>query len=319
VIVLINIYNSDIQSEELKEIQEIKKGCWINIEKPTEEEISRICREINIEQDFIRYSLDEEEKPRIDQEDRDGTTLFIVDVPTIEKTEEGFSYSTEPLGLIVVRDEYFLTISLDKTIIMENFKRGKIKGFSTFKKSRFILQILYKNAEYYLNYLKRINQEKEIAEKSLKKSMQNKELLKLLDIQKSLVYFETSIKANELVMEKTLKGKYIKLYEEDEDILEDAIIENRQAMEMSQVYTNILKGTMDAYGSIISNNLNGVMKFLTSITIFLAIPTMLSGFWGMNVPVPFAQNNFGFIGIIIFSLILTILVGIWLKKKDMLN
>ena len=316
---MINIYNTNTSNGELEEIQEIRKGCWINLENPTQEEISKLCKEINIEQDFISYALDYEEKPRIDSEDEDGTILFIIDIPTVKKKEEGFSYYTIPIGMIVVRDEYFITVGLEDSVIIDAFKKGKVKSFSTFKKSRFILQILYKNAEYYLNYLKRINQEKEIAEKSLNKSMKNRELLKLLDIQKSLVYFETSIKANELVMEKTLKGKYIKLYDEDEDILEDAIIENRQAMEMSQTYSNILKGTMDVYGSIISNNLNGVMKFLTSITIFLAVPTMISGFWGMNVPVPLAQNNNSFLAIVLFSVFLTGIVAVWLKKKDMLN
>ena len=136
--------------------------------------------------------------------------------------------------------------------------------------------MLYLNSSYYLSYLKQINKETEIAEYILKNSMKNKELLKLLSLEKSLVYFTTSLKSNELVMEKTLRGKIIKLYEDDEDILEDAITENRQAIEMAKIYSDILNGTMDAYASIISNNLNGVMKFLTSITIVLAIPTMIS-------------------------------------------
>lgn len=316
---MINIYNSNLETGELEEIKDVERGCWINMENPTEKEIFEMSKKLNIESDFIQYALDYEEKPRIDQEDKDGTTLFIVDIPTVKNTEQGFSYYTIPLGMIVVRDDVFITVCLENSKIIEMMQKGKVKGFSTFKKSRFILQLLYKNAEYYLTYLKRINRERELAENVLKTSLKNQELLKLLDIQKSLVYFETSIKANELVMEKTLKGKYIKLYEEDEDILEDAIIENRQAMEMSQIYTNILKGTMDAYGSIISNNLSGVMKFLTSITIFLAVPTMISGFWGMNVTVPFADSDFGFIFLILFSVLLTVAVAIWLRRKDMLN
>lgn len=316
---MVDIYNSNIETGKLEKVTEIKKGCWINLENPTEEEIQRICKEVNIEQDFICYALDYEEKPRIDQEDEDNTILFIIDVPTGKSTENGFSYYTMPLGMIVVRDDIFITVSLYSTPVIERFKRGNLKNFLTFKKSRFILQILYENASYYLMYLKRLNKESQIAETVLKKSMRNKELLKLLNIQKSLVYFETSLKANELVMEKTLRGKVIKMYEDDEDILEDAIIENRQAMEMSQIYTDILKGSMDAYGSIISNNLNSVMKFLTSITIFLAVPTMISGFWGMNVPVPFTDSTLGFWGIIGFSAILTLIVAIWLKKKDMVN
>ena len=149
--------------------------------------------------------------------------------------------------------------------------------------------------------------------------MKNQELLKLLSLDKSLVYFTTSIRSNEAVMERTLRGKIIKLYDEDEDILEDAITENKQAIEMSKIYSDILNGTMDAYASIISNNLNGVMKFLTSITIILAVPTMISSFWGMNVALPFENSPFGFLIMILIAVFMTILITIWLKRKDMLN
>ena len=149
--------------------------------------------------------------------------------------------------------------------------------------------------------------------------MKNKEVLHILDLEKSLVYLATALKSNELVMEKTMRGKIIKLYEEDEDLLEDAIIENKQAIEMSQIYSNILNTTMEAYASIISNNLNRVMKILTSITIIIAIPTLIASFWGMNVPVPFENNSSGFLLMILVSLILTIIATLWLKKNDMLN
>lgn len=213
----------------------------------------------------------------------------------------------------------FLTVSLRKNKIIESFEKRKIKNFQTYKKTRFIFQILYLNSSYYLNYLKQINKETEIAEYILKNSMQNKELLKLLSLEKSLVYFTTSLKSNEIVMEKTLRGKIVKLYEEDEEILEDAITENRQAIEMAQIYSNILNGTMDAYASIISNNLNGVMKFLTSITIILAVPTMISSFWGMNVKLPFENSPMGFLIMVLIAIIMTIAVTLWLNKKDMLK
>ena len=316
---MINIYNSNLENGLLEKTDEIKKGCWINLENPTEEEILMICDKVNIEQDFIRYALDYEEKPRIDIEDKDDTKLFIIDVPTVKKDDETYSYYTIPIGMIVVRDDFFITVSIEKNQIIEKFKKGNVRGLITYKKSRFILQVLYENAVYYLMYLKALSKQKEIAEKALKKSMKNQELMKILNIQNSLVYFETSLKANEVVMEKTRRGKIIQLYEEDEDILEDAIIENKQAMEMTQIYSNILESTMDAYGSMISNNLNVIMKFLTSITIFLAVPTMISGYWGMNVPVPFAGDFNSFWWIVVFSLVLTFLVGVWLKRRDMLN
>lgn len=316
---MINIYNSNLENGKLEKTEEITKGCWINLDKPTEKEIKEVCGKVNIEQDFIRYALDYEEKPRIDIEDRDDTKLFIIDVPKMKKTDDAYSYYTIPIGMIVVRDDIFITVNVESNQIIEKFKQGKIRGFSTYKKSRFILQVLYENAVHYLTYLKKLSKEKQATEEALKKSMKNQELMKLLNIQNSLVYFETSLKANEVVMEKTLRGRIIKLYEEDEDILEDAIIENKQAMEMTQIYSNIIEGSMEAYGSMISNNLNVVMKFLTSITIFLAVPTMISGYWGMNVPVPFTENGIAFWVIVGFSILLTIFVGIWLKKRDMLN
>lgn len=316
---MIKVYNSDLQTNELKISKEIKKGSWISLTNPTEDEIKKICEEVKIREDFIRYSLDYEEKARIDEEDEDGTILFIIDVPIIEKEKETEIYTTMPLGMIVVRDEYFITVSLKKNVIIDSFEKKRVKGFSSYKKSRFLLQIMFTNASHYLTYLKQINKETEIAESILKNSMKNRELLKLLSLEKSLVYFTTSLKSNELVMEKTLRGKILKLYDEDEDILEDAIIENKQAIEMSKIYSDILNGTMDAYASIISNNLNGVMKFLTSITIILAIPTLIASLWGMNVPVPLQNHQFGFPILVVASILVTLIAVIMLKRRDLLN
>ena len=316
---LLKIYSTDVETNQLQEIKEFKKGSWINLVNPSENEIKKVCESINIQEDFIRDALDYEEKARIDSEEDDNTILFVLDVPIIEKGEDNDIYTTMPLGMIVVRDDFFITVSLRKNKVIEDFEKRKIKNFQTYKKTRFIFQIFYLNASYYLTYLKQINKETEIAEYILKNSMKNKELLKLLSLEKGLVYFATSLKSNEMVMEKTMRGKIVKLYEDDEDILEDAIIENRQAIEMAQIYNNILNGTMDAYASIISNNLNGVMKFLTSITIVLAIPTMISSFWGMNVKLPFENSNLGFIIMVAIAVVLTLGVTWWLKRKDMLN
>ena len=316
---MLKIYHTDMETEKTEEIKEFKKGSWISLINPSENEIKTVCENVNIQDGFIRDALDFEEKARIDVEDDDNTILFVVDVPIIEKNEENDIYTTMPLGMIVVRDDFFITVSLRKNKVIEDFEKKKIKNLQTYKKSKLIFQILYLNSSYYLMYLKQINKETEIAEYILKNSMRNKELLKMLSLEKSLVYFTTSLKSNELVMEKTMRGKIIKLYEDDEDILEDAIIENKQAIEMAKIYSDILNGTMDAYASIISNNLNGVMKFLTSITIVLAIPTMVSSFWGMNVNLPFQNSPIGFIIMIAISLALTLLVTWWLKKKDMLN
>lgn len=313
---MLSIYNTDLKTNKFEKIEEFKPGSWINLVNPTAEEIESVCSNLNIEDEFIKYPLDYEEQARIDIED--DMILFVIDVPIIEENNGEKSYSTMPLGLIVVRDEYFISVSLKRNRIIESFEKEKVKGMFTYKKTRFLLQILYLNASYYLNDLKKINKEAENTVQLLQKSMRNKELIQLLNLENSLVYITTSLKANELVMEKTSRGKILKSYEEDDEILEDAIIENRQAMEMGKIYSDILSGTMDAYASIISNNLNVVMKLLASITILLSVPTLIASIWGMNVPLPFTNNPHGFAIVIGISVLISVIAFVWLKKKDML-
>ena len=313
---MLNIYNTDLKTNKFEKIKEFRPGSWISLVNPSEDEIKTVCTNLKIEDEFIKYPLDYEEQARIDIED--DMTLFVVDVPIIEDGKDGKTYSTMPLGLIVVRDEFFITVSLKKNRIIDAFEKGRVKGMCTYKKTRFVLQILYLNASYYLNDLKKINKEAENTVLALQKSMRNKELIQLLNLENSLVYITTSLKANELVMEKTSRGKVLKSYEEDDEILEDAIIENRQAIEMGKIYSDILSGTMDAYASIISNNLNVVMKLLASITLVISVPTLVASIWGMNVPLPFANNPHGFTIVIGISMIISIVALVWLKKKDML-
>ena len=316
---MFKMYNTNIETNVTEETKRFIRGNWINMVSPSEEEIQEVCKNIKIQEDFIRYALDPEEKARIDIEEDDSTILFIIDTPIMEIESGVKIYSTMPIGVIFVRDDYIITVSLHKNHSIEELEKKKLKNIITYKKSRMLLQIFYSNAEMFLNLLKKLNKETEIAENVLKNSMKNKELLKLLSLEKGLVYFTTSLKSNEVVMEKTMRGNLIKLYDEDEDILDDAIIENKQAIEMAKIYRDILTGTMDAYASIISNNLNGVMKYLTSITIILAIPTMIASYWGMNVNVPMQNNPFGFILIVMISLLIGIIATLWLKKKGMLD
>lgn len=314
---MVKFYYTDLITDKTDEVEDIKLGSWIDMCNPTEEEIKDICNKLEIEEQTIKYALDYEEKARIDQDEEEGTTLYIIDTPIIEREDDSIIYSTIPFGVIFVRDEYIITVSLKNNKLIDKIKANK--NIYTYKKSRLLLQIIYTNAQLFLDSLNNINKESEVAKGVLKTSMKNKEVLHILDLEKSLVYLATALKSNELVMEKTMRGKIIKLYEEDEDLLEDAIIENKQAIEMSQIYSNILNTTMEAYASIISNNLNRVMKILTSITIIIAIPTLIASFWGMNVPVPFENNSSGFLLMILVSLILTIIATLWLKKNDMLN
>ncbi len=314
---MMKIYRTVDEQGFFREQTKLEKGCWINLINPTAQEINTLCNSIGVREEFIRYPLDQEEKARIDVED--DQTLIVIDLPTVEKNDgeiEGFT--TIPIGMIVVRDDYFITVCTAESPILREFIDCRVKGFFTFKKTRFILQILYKTAVYYLNYLKFINRETDKAENRLQKSMRNQELIRLLELEKSLVYFTTSLKSNEIVMEKLMRSKFIKMYEEDEDILEDAIIENRQAIEMGTIYRDILSGTMDAYASVISNNLNIVMKFLASVTIVISIPTIVSSIWGMNVAgLPFANDAFGFIKVMGIAFLTSLIAWIWLKKRDM--
>lgn len=316
---MFTMYKTDLETNLTEETTKYEKGNWIHMVSPSDEEIKTVCENINIQEDFIRYALDPEEKARIDVEDDDNTILFIIDTPIMEIESGARIYSTMPIGVIFVRDDYIITVSYSKNPILEEFTKRRIKTVVTYKKSRMLLQLFYSNSEMFLNMLKKLNKETEIAENVLKNSMKNKELLKLLSLEKGLVYFTTSLKSNEVVMEKTMRGNLIKLYDEDEDILEDAIIENKQAIEMAKIYRDILTGTMDAYASIISNNLNGVMKYLTSITIILAIPTMIASYWGMNVPVPMQESPIGFIMIVLISVLIGMIALIWLKRKGLLD
>ena len=313
---MLKIYNTDLETNKFEEVKELKKGVWINMVNPSDSEIKRICKETGVEEDFLRYPLDYEEQARIDIED--NSILFIIDVPIIEETKEGKSHTTMPLGIIFVNDDYFITVSLKKNSIIDAFEKGKIRSLYTYKKTRFLLQILYLNSAHYLETLKKINKEAEATTAILKKSMRNKELIQLLNIENSLIYVTTSLKSNELVMEKTLRGKIIKMYEEDEDILEDAAIENRQAMEMVTTYSAILNGMIDVFGTMVSNNLNLVMKFLTSITILISIPTLIASILGMNVTFPFSTGVYGFWIVVGVSVLATLLTWIYLKKKDLM-
>jgi len=319
---MLAIYKT-VEGEGLKDLNLIyEKGCWIHMVDPTDEEVSHAVGASGIPAEVIKYALDEEESSRIDYDD--NYVLIIIKIPVISNGV----YDTLPLGMIITHD-CFTTVCLNANPVMDEFIKIPQKDFYTYKKTRFLLQILFKTATYYLRYLKLIDRKSEDVEKKLHQSMKNQELIQLLKLEKSLVYFTTSLKSNEIVMEKLLKSRLlkglhmpedrglIKMYEEDEDLLEDVITENKQAIEMSEIYSSILSGTMDAYASVISNNLNIVMKFLTSVTIVLTIPTLIASLYGMNVPIPFQQSSFAFTGILITSFVISLVTVIVFVKRKM--
>ncbi len=313
---MIHIYKSISENDHtLKSLEAMEPGCWVNIVAPSEDELVLVSKKTGVPLDFLKAPLDDEETSRIDTED--NNTLIILDIPFTEMEDNSLTYDTYPIGIIHTEKE-IITICLKNSKIIQDFVDGKIKSFYTFKRSRFILQILNRISTFYLLYLRQIDKKSVLIEKRLHKSMKNRELIQLLSLEKSLVYFSTSLKSNEITLEKMLKIDFMQKYEEDKDLLEDVIIEHKQAIEMTDIYSNILSGTMDAFASVISNNLNIVMKLLASITIVMAIPNMISGLFGMNMLyIPFANNPNGFfivIGIIVGLSLASIAI---LYKKDM--
>ena len=301
----------------MHEKEEMQPGCWIALTNPTASEIIDIADTYQIDSDHLRAPLDEEERSRIEVEDE--YTLILVDIPSIEERNGKDWFVTIPLAIITTKD-VLITVCLEETPVLTSFMDGRVRDFHTFMKTRFILQILYKNATQFLQYLRIIDKKSEVIERKLHQSQKNEELIELLELEKSLVYFTTSLRSNEVVLEKLLRIEKIKKYPEDTDLLEDVIVENKQAIEMANIYSGILSGTMDAFASVISNNLNIVMKFLATVTIVLSIPTMIASFYGMNVNshgMPFADSPYGFAIVLGLTLLLSLFVAYIFNKKDL--
>ncbi|MDY3918621.1 MAG: magnesium transporter CorA family protein [Candidatus Limivivens sp.] len=301
----------------IHQVNEAQEGCWIALINPTATEILEIANEYGIEQDDLRAPLDEEERSRIETED--NYTMILVDIPMIEERNDKDWYGTIPLS-IVLTDDIIFTVCLEDTPVLSAFMDGRVRNFFTYKKTRFILQILYKNATMFLHYLRIIDKKSELVEKNLHKSTRNEELLELMELEKSLVYFTTSLRSNEVVLERLLKTESIKHYPEDAELLEDVIIENKQAIEMANIYSGTLSGMMDTFASVISNNMNMIMKFLTTVTIVMTIPTMIFSAYGMNlksVGMPFADSPWGFLIVILISLLISLVVALIFSKKDL--
>ena len=302
---------------EMRQLDEPEKDCWVSLVKPTEKELAEVAERFAIEPDDLRAALDEEERSRIELED--NYTLILVDIPAVERNKGKDIYTTMPLGIILARDA-IITVCLEETPVLYALKQKHANDLRTHMRTRFVLQILYRNASLYLQYLRVINKLSDKIEQKLHGSTENRELIELLELEKSLVYFTTSLRSNEVVLEKLLKSERIKKYPEDEDLLEDVIVENRQAIEMSNIYSGILSGMMDAFASVISNNLNIVMKFLAVMTIVLSVPAIIFAAYGMNVNsagMPLANSPFGFLAIVLASLAVSVVVAVYLAKKKM--
>ncbi|MBR3722465.1 MAG: magnesium transporter CorA family protein [Selenomonadaceae bacterium] len=299
---MLNIFYSDNDGalQELT-LDTLKTGAWISITDPTPYELKLVGEVTEVEPDFLRSALDDEERSHTDVED--NAVLVLTNVPVVRDGE----YDALPLGVILTED-YIITVCLEETPVMAEFNVRTAKLFRTFKRTRFLFQILYKSVTYYLKYLRQISRQSEEIEDRLRVSMKNKDILRLLELQKGLTYFNAALRSDGVVLDKLLRHRtnhgstnIIRIYEEDEELLEDVIIENKQAREMVEMYGKILARQADTFSSIISNNQNSVMKFLAAITIIIAIPTVIASFFGMNVPIPFGENQNGFLYIMLIA------------------
>lgn len=299
----------------LTQITQYKKQCWVDMVNPTDDEVDDVASFTGVPEDMIKAALDEEERARTEFDD--GSSMFVVDCPIIEEGESGDTYSTLPLAIIYNKD-CIITVCLKGNPVLKDFITGRVKVYCD-KPVGFILNFMLGNAKRFLNCLKQIDRKAHRVQAELSKAPKNEEILQLLDLENALVYFSTSLNSNYKVHEKLSKVEAVATREDYQDLYDDMVIESSQAIEMCKIYKDILSVSMDAYSSVISNNANDTMKKLTVVTILLAIPTMIAGFWGMNMPVPFQAFNgetstIWFWVVVITTLLMTSVVAVFMLK-----
>ncbi|RMF28014.1 MAG: magnesium transporter CorA family protein [Bacteroidetes bacterium] len=303
----------------LVELQEPEVSCWINITPPFSiEELEEVAQQFDVPLDFLTDSLDIDERSRYEREE--DVRLIVLNTPLANSMEEDIDafFITVPIGIILTI-EHIITISAYENPVLQLFLDGKVKNFDPADDSLFVLQIMEQTVYRFMNALKELNHRRNLIEKELYSSSRNEELKQLLSIEKSLVLLVNSLSANELLKMKMKRTDFLSISDDEDktDLFEDIIIDNSQALEMANVYANILNGTMDAYGSIISNNLNITMGRLTLITIVLMVPTLVASFYGMNVQLPFSESEGSFWGILVVSLLLSMLVSLYFQRKQL--
>jgi magnesium transporter len=308
---MITIYRGT--GPDIEIVEQPSSGCWINVIDPLSEETARLAQTLSIPQDFFTYPLDMDERARIEKEN--GATLIVLRVPWFQGQASDVPYLTAPLG-IVLGDSFIATVSKIETGVVQALIGAR--ELSTAKRNRFLLRVLRITANLYLQDLRKIDSTVDVLEDRLQHSLRNRELRELLKYQKSLVYFTTALKSNELILRNLEKSQMFQKYPDDLDLLEDVLTEVQQAIEMTNISSNILSQMMDAFASIISNNVNSVMKFLASVTIILSLPTMIASFYGMNVPIHLSEQSWAFPLIVATSLLVCGIVGVLFWRKDWL-
>lgn len=307
------------EGAQLIELESYIGADWININPPFQQnELIKFAADLDIPLDFLTDSLDIDERSRYELEEE--IKLILLNTPVLAEAEGENEpiYITVPVG-IVLTPEHIITITSMESPVLKRFFDGRVKYFDPSNHTLFVLQILEQTVYRFLTCLKKLNLKRNLIEKELYDSSRNRELKRLLSIEKSLVYFVNSLSSNELLKLKMKRTDFLKIRADEyqSDLFEDIIVDNGQALEMSNVYTNILNGTMDAYGSIISNNLNRTIQRLTTITIILMVPTLIASYYGMNVPLPYQEANFSFVYLMIISVILSALLAWYFQRKRM--
>ncbi len=297
----------------LETLPQAAHGCWINAIDPTPGEIASLQAELGVPLDFVTHPLDLDEQARTEKED--SAILIVLRVPVFQGAGADVPYTSVPLGIIHT-PAMIATVCRSENGVMHDLIAGRVRGLSTSKRNRFVLHLLLITAQKYLAYLREINKSVDAIEDRLQRSQRNQEVMELLKYQKSLVYFTTALKSNELMFRRLQRSRLFEMYPDDEDLLDDALTEIQQAIEMSTISGGILSGMMDAFASIISNNLNAVMKFLASVTIVLSIPTIVASVYGMNIDLPLGGHPYAFLitfGIML-AIVLAVVIVFW--KKD---
>ncbi|OHD69440.1 MAG: hypothetical protein A2W19_05865 [Spirochaetes bacterium RBG_16_49_21] len=296
-------------------IDRIEKDSWVNIVNPLRDDLPLLARHFRIPFDFLTASLDIDETARIEIED--GAILIIIKAPYFDELGPDLMYITLPIG-VIIQGSVLITICPKNEAILRDFIEGRVKNITTITGMKFILQIILRSLVLYLQYLKQINNAANMIQKKLEQESKNRQLIKLMNFEKSLVYFTTSLKTNELMLERLQRLNIIQKDDEIEALIEDIVIENKQALEMANVYSDILSGMMDAFASVISNNLNITIKFLTSVTIIITIPGTVAAFYGMNLKLPFQDHPLGFIYVTAICIVLSIAAVLFFIKKKWL-
>ena len=312
-----NIYKTD--NGILSQKEAFEPDVWVNLISPNMDELTEAAEYYDIDIADLRAALDEEESSRVQIED--GYTLILVDIPLEEIRNDQRAYTTIPLGILLVQDA-ILTVCGEDTVILNYFYNNRMRGFSTKKKMRFVYQILLRTTNLYQALLRVIDKKRSEIEKRVgTETTEDKDLINLHELETNLVYFATSLSANKVVLDRLTRYERIKQYPEDKELLDDVIVENRQAIEMTNIYRDIIHGARELVSTIINNRLNNVMKFLTSITLVMAIPTIISGIYGMNVSgkwMPLSETPHGFAIICVLTAAICMLALVVLKKRKML-